>query len=135
MRAIFASVIDSNFFFCVWRPVANKLHPEWPPVAYKLYPSGRQSHANNGCDWRPVACKLYLCGSHSNANCSRVAASCRQIPVDFIHVACNWRPRGYNLPANDGHSSGTICMPLAASRMRYNAKPPVFLKHAARKII
>jgi hypothetical protein len=28
-----------------------------------------------------------------------VAASGMQISVDFIHFACDWRPRGYNLHA------------------------------------
>jgi hypothetical protein len=46
---------------------------EWPLVAFKLYPSGRQSHAN----------------------CTPVAEM--QISIDFIHVACDWRPLGYNL--------------------------------------
>jgi hypothetical protein len=41
-----------------------------------------------------------------------------QISVDFIHVACDWRPRGYNLHATGGHS-GTICMRLAASRIQF----------------
>jgi hypothetical protein len=40
-----------------------------------------------------------------------------QIPVDFIHVACNWRPLGYNLHATGGHS-GTICKRLAAIRIQ-----------------
>jgi hypothetical protein len=37
-----------------------------------------------------------------------------QISVDFIHVACDWRPRGYNLHATGGHS-GTNYMRQAAS--------------------
>ncbi len=37
-----------------------------------------------------------------------------QISVDFIHVACDWRPRGYNLHATGGHS-GTLYMRLAAA--------------------
>jgi hypothetical protein len=40
-----------------------------------------------------------------------------QITVDFIHVACNWRPLAYNLHATDGHS-GTIFMRLATSHMQ-----------------
>jgi hypothetical protein len=40
-----------------------------------------------------------------------------QISVNFIHVACNWRPSGYNLHATDGHS-GTNYMRLAASCMQ-----------------
>jgi hypothetical protein len=70
-----------------------------------------------------------------------VAISRMQISVDFFHAACNWRPRGYNLLATGGHS-GTICKQLAASRIKflhasckYSAKPPVFLKYAARTII
>ncbi len=51
-----------------------------------------------------------------HANCTRVAASRMQISVDCIHVACNWRPRGYNLHATGGHSD-TIYMRLAANRM------------------
>jgi hypothetical protein len=38
-----------------------------------------------------------------------------QISVDFINVACDWRPRGYNLPTTGGNS-GTIYMRLATSR-------------------
>jgi hypothetical protein len=40
-----------------------------------------------------------------------------QISVDFIHVACDWRPRGYNLHVTGGHS-GTNYMRLAASRIQ-----------------
>jgi hypothetical protein len=40
-----------------------------------------------------------------------------QISVDFIHVACDWRPRGYNLHATGGHS-GTNYMRLAAICMQ-----------------
>ncbi len=40
-----------------------------------------------------------------------------QIYVDFIHVACNWRPREYNFHATDGHS-GTIYMRRAVSCMQ-----------------
>jgi hypothetical protein len=40
-----------------------------------------------------------------------------QIPVNFIHVACNRRPHGYNLHATRGHS-GTICKRLAAIRIQ-----------------
>jgi hypothetical protein len=74
-----------------------------------------------------------------------MAASRMQILVDFIHVACNWRPCGYNLHATGGHS-GTIYMRLAAPRVQFTvyatgrqlhanfscasgqlrAKPPVF---------
>jgi hypothetical protein len=38
-----------------------------------------------------------------------------QISVDFIHVACDWWPRGYNLHAT-GSQLSTIYMRLAASR-------------------
>jgi hypothetical protein len=40
-----------------------------------------------------------------------------QILVNFIHVACDWWPRVYNLYATSGHL-GTIYMRLAASRMQ-----------------
>jgi hypothetical protein len=40
-----------------------------------------------------------------------------QLSVDFIHVACDWRPRGYNWHATGGQS-GTNYMRLAASRMQ-----------------
>jgi hypothetical protein len=40
-----------------------------------------------------------------------------QISVDFIQVACDWRPSGYNLPATGGHS-GTNYMRLAGSQMQ-----------------
>ncbi len=64
-------------------------------------------------------------------SCIRVAASRMQIvtgcqspanfpSVDFIHVACDWRPRGYSL-----HALATSCM---QSRQ-------FFCKHAARTII
>jgi hypothetical protein len=68
--------------------------------------------------WPPVACKscMRLAGQ-SHSNCTRVAASRMLIPVDFIHVACDWwprvqfacdwRPLAYNLNATGGHS-GTI---------------------------
>ncbi len=52
-----------------------------------------------------------------HANCTRVAASSLQISIDFIHVSCDWRPRGYNLHAAGGNSS-TVYMRLAASRMQ-----------------
>jgi hypothetical protein len=42
---------------------------------------------------------LYLSGRQSHANCTHVGASHMKIPIDFIHVACDWRPRGYNLHA------------------------------------
>jgi hypothetical protein len=60
---------------------------------------------------------LYATGGQLHANCTRVAASRMQISVDFIHNACDWRPRRYNLHATGGHS-GTINMQLAASRMQ-----------------
>jgi hypothetical protein len=40
-----------------------------------------------------------------------------QISANFVHVACDWRPRGYNLHATGGHS-GTIYMRLVASCMQ-----------------
>ncbi len=46
-----------------------------------------------------------------------MAASRLQISVNFIHVACDWRLRGYNLHATGGHL-GTIYMRLAASCMQ-----------------
>jgi hypothetical protein len=58
-------------------------------------------------EWPPVACKLYLSGRQLHANCTRVAASRMQILADFIHVACDWRPHGYNLYETGGHL-GTI---------------------------
>jgi hypothetical protein len=36
----------------------------------------------------------------------------------FIHDECDWRPLGYNLHTTGGHL-GTICMRLAASRMKF----------------
>jgi hypothetical protein len=69
--------------------------PERPPVACKLCPSGRQSHAN----------------------CTRVAASRMQISVNFIHVACDCRPSGYNLHGTSGNT-GTNYMRLATSGTR-----------------
>jgi hypothetical protein len=40
-----------------------------------------------------------------------------QIFVDFVHVACEWRPRGYNLHATGG-LLGINYMRLAASRIQ-----------------
>jgi hypothetical protein len=51
------------------------------------------------------------------ANCTRMAASHMQIFVDFMHVACDCRPRGYNLHATGSHS-GTFDLRLATSRMQ-----------------
>ncbi len=126
---------------CVWRPVANR-----------LYQGGRQSHAKIACDYSGQShsnCTPSGCQSH--ANCTRVAASRRQIPIGFfcmrlaatwVQFACIWRPLGYIFYATGGHLV-TIWMRLAASRMLFlhatsgqlGAKPPVFWKHAARRII
>jgi hypothetical protein len=38
--------------------------------------------------------------------------------VNFIHIACDRRTRGYNLHVTGGHSD-TICMLLAASRVQF----------------
>jgi hypothetical protein len=46
-----------------------------------------------------------------------MVASRMQISVDFIHVACDWQPRRYNLHATGGHS-GAIYIRLAASHMQ-----------------
>jgi hypothetical protein len=64
-----------------------------------------------------AASRKTIVGRQSHTNCTCEAASCMQISVNFIHVACNWRPRGYNLHATDGHS-GTNYMRLAASCMQ-----------------
>ncbi len=69
-------------------------------------------------EWPRVACKLYLSGRRLHANCNCVAASRMQISAHFIHVACDCRPRGYNLHATGGHL-GTICMQLAATRVQF----------------
>jgi hypothetical protein len=37
-----------------------------------------------------------------------VAASSRQILVDFIHVACDWRPLVYNLNATSRQSQANF---------------------------
>jgi hypothetical protein len=81
-------------------------------------PQGRRSHAKIACDCWLVAFKLYPSGCQLHANCTRVAASRRQIPIDFFHFACDWRPQGYNLHATGSHS-GTICMRLAATRVQF----------------
>jgi hypothetical protein len=47
----------------------------------------------------------------------RVDTSRMQIFVDFIHVVCDWRSRGYNLQGTGGHS-GTNYMQLATSCMQ-----------------
>jgi hypothetical protein len=62
--------------------------------------------------------KLNATGNQSVAYTIRVAASSRQIPVDFIHVAYNWRPRGYNLHATGSHA-GTICIRPAATQVQF----------------
>ncbi len=70
--------------------------------------------------YTPLVCLslvLKPSGRQSHTNCTRVAASRMQISVDFIHVACNCLPRGYNLHATGGHS-GTIDMRPIASRMQ-----------------
>jgi len=61
-------------------------------------------HAKIACNWQPVAFKLYLSGHQLHVNCTRVAASRRRIPINFLilHVAefaCDWRPLRYNLNA------------------------------------
>jgi hypothetical protein len=45
-----------------------------------------------------------------------------QISANFIHVACNWRPHGYNLHATGCQSHADFA--CASSQLR--AKPPVF---------
>ncbi len=55
-----------------------------------------------------------------------MAASRLQISADFIHVACNFRPCGYNLHATGGQS-GQIYMRLAASSMQIVPTWPVAL--------
>jgi hypothetical protein len=59
----------------------------------------------------------YLSGCQLHENCTRVAASRMQISADFIHVACYWRPRRYNLHSTGGHSV-TIYMRLTTSSMQ-----------------
>ncbi len=61
-------------------------------------------HAKFACDWRPSASRI-------------------QIVPAWPSVTCNmnkidWRPRGYNLHATNGHS-GTIFMRLAATRVHF----------------
>jgi hypothetical protein len=58
-------------------------------------------------EWPPITCKLYPSGRQSHAN-SR----------NFIHVACDWWPLGYNLHATVGHL-GTLCMQLLATRVHF----------------
>ncbi len=41
-----------------------------------------------------------------------------QISADFIHVACDWRPRGYNFHATGGHLD-TIYIRLAATPVQF----------------
>ncbi len=36
-------------------------------------------------------------GRQWHANCTRMAGSPMHISVHFLHVPCDWRPRGYNL--------------------------------------
>jgi hypothetical protein len=62
----------------------------------KLYQGGCKLYAKIAWDWRPDAFKLYPSGGQSHTNCTRVAASRRQITADFIPVVCDWRPCGYN---------------------------------------
>ncbi len=113
---------DVKTAFCtpLFSLLVSCLVTEWPPVACKLYPSGRQSHAND----------------------TRVAASRMQISADFSHVACDWRPRGYNfafkwLPLGYNlHATGRQSHSnFACTSDQLRAKPPAFCKHAARTII
>ncbi len=60
-----------------------------------------------------------------------VAARRMQISIDFIHVACDWRPFGYKLYVTDRQFHANF----ACAGGQYSAKPPVFCKHAARTII
>ncbi len=90
----------------------------------KLYQSGRQSNGKTACDCQSVPFKLYPSGRQSLENCTRMAASRRQIPNNFfkfcvrlvatrVEFVCNWRPLGYNLNTTGGHLV-TIRMRLAA---------------------
>ncbi len=75
-------------------------------------------------EWPPVACKLYLSGCQLHANGTRVAASCMHISAEFNHVACDWRPRGYNLYATGRQSHANV----ACAGCQLHAKPPVFFQ-------
>jgi hypothetical protein len=99
---------DSREIMCVWRPVTNK----------KLYQDGHQSHAKIACHWRPVTLKMYPSGSQWYVTCTRVAASCSQITVNFIHFSYNWWQHRHNLHVAGGRS-GTILMWLVTSRMQF----------------
>jgi hypothetical protein len=46
------------------------------------------------CYWRPLGYNLHVTGGHSGPIYMRLAASRMQIAVDFIHIACDWRPHG-----------------------------------------
>jgi hypothetical protein len=79
---------------------------------------------------------FYLFYLHATG-CQTVCASgSRQTQANsyrLFHVACDWRPCGYNLYVTGGHLV-TICMRLATSRMLFlhatggqcSAKPPFF---------
>ncbi len=90
-------------------------------MASKFFNSNNCSRSVLAKNWRLctqlAACKLYPSGRQSHANGNRVAASCMQHEKNQPKFACNWRPCGYNLHATGGHS-GTICMPLAATRLQ-----------------
>jgi hypothetical protein len=75
---------------------------------HKLHQGCRKSHAKIAFNLRPAVRKKIIC---------RVATSRKQIPIDFIYGACDWRPRWYNLFM--ANTWGTICMKLAASRMYF----------------
>ncbi len=80
--------------------------PEWPPVACKKLMGLVASYIQIVPEWPPVTCKLYPSGRQLHAN-SR----------NFIHVACNWRPLGYNLYALAASHIQTLHA-LAASCMQ-----------------
>ncbi len=113
---------DSREIICVWRLVTNK----------KLYQDGHQSHAIIACHWRPVTLKMYPSGSQWYVTCTRVAASCSKITVNFIlfiqlvatpaQFACGWWPFRYNLNVT-GHWSHAI---FACISRQFSEEMPVF---------
>ncbi len=51
-----------------------------------------------------------------------MAASRKRIPIDFVNIACDWRPLGYNLYATGRQSK----VSFARASGQNSAKPPVF---------
>ncbi len=94
--------------------IRNK-HPGSTTLSkYFWFSDMRKTGVGSGSEWHQNRMSEPDADPHTDTG----ASSRRQITIDFIHVACDWRPRGYNLHPTGGHS-GTICMQLAATRVQF----------------